>query len=103
MREKGDKWGKFEIPPLFFEMFDHDLVFTIKDSIQAPGYIETSAEELTSLLKSLKCTGIKRLSRYPHLNNFRRFLSPLYLYFDHQLSQLLYGDGNIQIKAVKGS
>ena len=100
MREKGDEYGKFEIPP---QMFDHDLVLTIKDRIQAPEYIETSAEELTSLFKSLKCSGIKRLSRYPHMNNFRRFLSPLYLYFDHQLAQRLYGDGNIQIKAVKGS
>ncbi|MBI4676490.1 MAG: class I SAM-dependent methyltransferase [Elusimicrobia bacterium] len=83
------------------ELFDQDLVLTVKDRLQAPAYREDSEEEVVSELRRQGFSRIERLSRYPRYGNIRRFLSPLYNDYRHPLARLLYGSGLIQLKAVK--
>jgi hypothetical protein len=101
MNEHGDPMGK-EIPmSLIRELFDKDLVLTIKDRITAPVYKEVSEDEIVSWLGNHGFANIERLTRFPKYKNIRRFLSPLYYRYDHKFSRILYGDGNVQLKAIK--
>ena len=80
-------------------LFDEDLVLTIKDRITAPVYHEHSEEELVLFLNNSGFSKIERLERFPTYTNVRRFLSPLYYKYDSKFSKILYGSGNIQLKA----
>lgn len=102
MREQGDDFGGKISEDLFAQLFDQDLVLTIKDRITSPVYHEHSEEELVDWLDSHGFTNIERLSRYPKYKNIRRFLSPLYYRYDHPMARFLYGSGSIQLKALKG-
>lgn len=97
----GDNIAKNIPLSLIKELFDKDLVLTIKDRITAPVYHENSEEELVNWLKNNGFSKIERLTRYPKYNNIRRFLSPLYFEYDSKYSRLLCGSGVVQIKAVK--
>lgn len=101
MTRQGDQWGKKVPMRLVAQLFDKDLVLTIRDRIKAPVYHENSEEELVGWLKDHGFTQIQRLTRYPRYRNVRRFLSPLYYAYDHQLARLFYGSGFVQLKAVK--
>ena len=82
-------------------LFDEDFALTIKDRILAPLYIEMDLEKTKQILTRFDMVKIERLTRYPGYKNIRRFLSPLYNSYHHPLAKLLYGDGNIQLKARK--
>ena len=101
MATQGDGFGQSIPTELIGQLFDQDLVLTIKDRITAPVYLEHSEEELVNWLTLQGFTGVERLSRYPNYRNIRRFLSPLYLHYDHPVEKLLYGSGLIQLKATK--
>lgn len=101
MTENGDKMASNIPRGLLQQLFDDDLVLTIKDRLTAPLYHEVEEKTIISTLREQGFTGIKRLKRYPQIFNIRRFLSPLYFDYNHKLSKLLYGEGSIQIKAVK--
>ena len=101
MTRQGDGWGKKIPARLIKQLFDKDLVLTIKDRIKAPVYHENSEEELVAWLKEHGFTQIQRLTRYPRYHNVRRFLSPLYYAYDNPLARLFYGSGFVQLKAIK--
>jgi ubiquinone/menaquinone biosynthesis C-methylase UbiE len=101
MTRQGDQWGRKVPMRLVKQLLDTDLVLTIKDRIKAPVYHEDSEEELVGWLKDHRFTHIQRLTRYPRYRNVRRFLSPLYYAYDHQLARLFYGSGFVQLKAIK--
>ena len=82
-------------------LFDEDLALTIKDRIKSPVYLEHSEEEIKAFLREAGFSSTHRLERYPVYTNIRKFLSPLYFQYDSEFSQLLYGSGAIQIKAIK--
>ena len=82
-------------------MFDEDLALTIKDRVKSPVYLEHSEEEIISFLREAGFPLTYRLSRYPIYTNIRKFLSPLYYQYSSEFSKLLYGSGDIQIKAKK--
>ena len=74
---------------------------TLSDRIGAPVYHEFSEEEILDWLADNGFSDVERLTRYPRYDNVRRFLSPLYNDHSHQLSRMLYGSGQMGIKAVK--
>jgi len=101
MRERGDTMGE-NIPVSYInELFNKDLVLTIKDRITAPTYDEYAEKEIVDWLRDNGFIKITRLTRYPIITNIRRFLCPFYYKYDHRFSRILYGDGHIQIKATK--
>lgn len=85
----------------FRELFDVDLILTLKDRITTPIYDENSEEEIVEWLKGNGFSKIERLTRYPKYKNIRRILSPIYYNYNSRYSKLLFGSGNIQIKSVK--
>ena len=101
MQAHGDTLGTKISPELLTELFDEDLVLTIKDRVTAPAYHEHSEEELRTLLQECGFPNITRVTRYPELKNIRRFLSPLYEDYESKFARLLYGSGSVQLKAVK--
>ena len=74
---------------------------TIKDRIKAPLYHQIPYNSLLKYLEELKLTKIKRITRYPGINNIRKYLAPFYFKYNDPYSKLLYGDGVIQITAIK--
>ena len=99
MIKNNDSFGN-QIPmEIIKSLFDEDLVLTIKDRITAPVYHEHSEEELVLFLNNSGFSKIERLERFPTYTNVRRFLSPLYYKYDSKFSKILYGSGNIQLKA----
>ena len=101
MIQNGDDLGQ-QIPQgLLEQLFDRDLVLSIKDRIQAPVYLEHTEEELVDWFNNNGFQSVQRLSRYPQYRNVRRFLSPLYFRYDHPLARLLYGSGAVQLKGTK--
>jgi hypothetical protein len=84
------------------ELFDDDLVLTIRDRLTAPLYHGIEEKKIIHILKDQGFSGIKRLRRYPQILNIRRFLSPFYFDYENKYSKLIYGEGCIQIAAVKG-
>lgn len=101
MQMHGDDLGTRIPSELLPELFDEDLVLTIKDRITAPAYHEHSEEELREVLQECGFSNITRVTRYPELKNVRRFLSPLYEDYESKFARLLYGSGSVQLKAVK--
>ena len=84
-------------------LIDQDLILTLKDRITAPIYLETSFEKIKNRLMENKFETIERLTKYPKLNNIRRFLSPLYENYDSSFSKILFNEGFLQIKATKST
>jgi len=101
MAEHGDKLGKLIPKFLIRQMLNKDLVLTIKDRITAPLYHQSTEKELTKWFRNNRFTKIERLKRYPKQNNIRKFLNPFYFQYDHKFSRLLYGEGYLQLKAIK--
>lgn len=85
----------------FRELFDIDLILTLKDRITTPIYDENSEEELVAWLKDNGFSKIERITRYPKYKNIRRMLSPIYYNYDSKYSRLLFGSGIIQLKSIK--
>ncbi len=103
MEEQGDLIAGKISPAIIKELFNKDLVLTIKDRITAPTYDRYTEKEIKGWLEDNGFIKIKRLTRYPDIKNIRRFLCPFYYEFDNEFSRMLYGDGQIQIKATKAA
>lgn len=82
-------------------LFDIDLILTIKDRITAPNYLEFDEVQLRAFLSKIGFKNIKRLNRYPRFTSIRRFFAPFYYEYDNEFSRFLYGDGIIQLIARK--
>lgn len=102
MTANGDKYFSKISRKTIEQMIDKDFILSVKDRLQAPVYHENSEEELVGWLKDNGFNNIERITRYPKFTNIRRFFSPLYFWYDHKVSRLLFGSGMIQLKAVKG-
>jgi len=101
MTEHGDALGKKIPASLVKELLNRDLVLTIKDRIAAPLYMQSTEKELRDWLRTHGFTKIERVSRYPRLQNIRRFLAPLYNNYENKYARLFFGEGEPQIKATK--
>ncbi len=89
----------------FFKgLFDADLVLTIKDRLQAPTYhnFNFTEKQIREWYREGGLINLKRISRYTKgFKNLRRFLAPMYEYFDKPLSRYLFGEGYIQMLGTK--
>ncbi len=85
----------------FLQYFDFDSILTIKDRIQSPLYTQIKTVDLIKILKKNKFYQIKRLSRFPIFENYRKFLSPFYKNYNNYFSKILYGEGIPQIICKK--
>ena len=85
----------------FKKYFDYDSILSIQDMIQAPLYKQIEYKDLIKILKSNGFYKIKRLSRFPYFENYRKFLSPFYKNYNNYWSKMLYGDGVPQILCKK--
>ncbi|GAF72667.1 unnamed protein product [marine sediment metagenome] len=93
---------KEDHPPIPLELFDQDLVVTIKDRLQAPIYTRHSTTEVLSWYKEAVFKTAKRITRYPKgCKNMRRYMSPIYEQWNHPLSKFINGDGFIQVIGQK--
>ena len=101
MTSYGDGIGEQIPESLISQMFDRDLVLTIKDRILSPVYHQIPEQELVTWLKDHGFTNVTRLARYPTYRNIRRFLSPFYNVHDHWLARLVFGEGAMGFKATK--
>jgi SAM-dependent methyltransferase len=102
MRENADAEGaRILTPSLIRELFDKDLVLTIKDRITAPVYNEYTEKQVRAILKRCGLINIRRLTRYPKLKNVRRFLCPFYYEYDSPFSRVLFGEGCLQLMGTK--
>jgi hypothetical protein len=101
MRRHQDRAWKTLPARTLGTLIDNDLVLTIKDRVTAPYYGHIAEADLMACLRRNGFTRMTRLTRYPAFGNVRRFLAPLYDDYRHPVSQLLYGEGCIQIRAVK--
>ena len=84
-----------------FDLFDKDLVLTIKDRLLSPLYVEFSDKEIFKILKKNNFHMIKRLKRKPHFSNIRKYLIKLYYDYNNKYSKFLYGSGMPHIFAKK--
>jgi hypothetical protein len=101
MARHGDDFASRIPVELFRQMFDADMVLTIKDRIQSPVYEEFAEQEALNLLKTNGFENIVRVANYTKLNNVRRFLAPFYLETTNKISRMLYGEGFLQFLADK--
>lgn len=101
MEKHGDKIFKTVPKDLIKQLFNRDFALSIKDRFMAPISRDFTEKELRKFLKSLGFARIERLTRYPNQANIRRVLSPFYNKYDHKFSRIFYGEGNMQLKAVK--
>lgn len=101
MAKHGDELGEKVPPAMIKELLNRDLVLTIKDRIAAPLYTQSTEKELRDWLRTHGFTKIERLSRYPRLQNIRRFLAPLYDDYENRYARLFFGEGEPQLKATK--
>jgi ubiquinone/menaquinone biosynthesis C-methylase UbiE len=87
-------------------LVDADLVLTIKDRIQAPTYHRFELTEATvrAWCAEAGLIDVRRISRYLRgFTNLRRFLSPMYLHYDHPVARAIFGDGYVQLIGTKAA
>ena len=108
---KMNKYKKFYIKNLDNEskkiinllnkFVDKDLFLTLQDRILAPKYKTYDENNLKKRLKNIGFKKIYRIKRKVKYKNLRRFLSPFYHHWDHDLSRFLYGNGVISLILTK--
>ena len=101
MSSQGDPLAEQVSVESAAQLFDPDLVLTIKDRIQAPVYQGISFSELEQVLAKAGCGALERVKRYQSYANIRQVLAPLYFHPEAKLARLLYGDGYLRVKARK--
>lgn len=79
----------------FGNLFDEDLVQTIRDRLQAPTYQLFSEEEFAGMLNAVGFSSWRRVAKAPNYKNMRKIVAPLYKNFEHPLARLLYGNGGV--------
>lgn len=80
---------------------DEDLYLTMQDRVLAPKYELFNYKKLVEYLNKLGFTKIFRVSKKVDFKNLRKLLSPFYLFYNHDISKSLYGDGNITLMITK--
>jgi SAM-dependent methyltransferase len=83
------------------DMFDVDFCTTLQNLIQAPVRLELSPEFFNTQYTMHGFNTPMRLRRYVMRENIRKYLAPLHFQKDHPLSKILYGEGNLELIAIK--
>ena len=81
--------------------FDKDFLLTMQDRVLSPNYYQYDKKDLLKRLKKIGFTNIYRIKKKVKFSNIRSLLSPMYLNYDHIISRVLYGDGDIGLILTK--
>jgi ubiquinone/menaquinone biosynthesis C-methylase UbiE len=81
--------------------FDYDFLLTILDRVKSPKYKVYNEKKFKQKLTSIGFSKIRRVKRDLHFFNIRKIFSKVYKEYDHPLSRVLYGEGNIILLASK--
>jgi hypothetical protein len=102
-RELSDK-NQLGVSMTFIkDMFDVDFCTTLQNLIQAPVRLALSPEFFNTQFTKHGFSAPVRLRRYVMRENIRKYLAPLHFQKDHPVAKILYGDGNLELIAVKGA
>ena len=95
LNKKGVKLVKF-----LSRYFDEDFKLTMKDRVLSPNYYQYDEKKL---IKNLNKLGLKKHIELKKVqfNNIRALVAPMYYEYDHLISRVLYGDGDIAILSTK--
>lgn len=85
------------------ELFDVDLCVSIQNIIQAPVRLSISPEFVEAHYVQYGFEAARRLQRYVHRKNIRKFFAPLHFARQHPVARFLYGSGNLEYIAHKPS
>ena len=96
LNSKGPKLLKF-----LLQYFDEDFRLTMKDRILSPNYYQYDEKKLIRNLSKLGLKKTYRIKKKVKFNNIRELVAPMYFHYDHIISQVLYGDGDIAIVSTK--
>ena len=80
---------------------DNDLLLTMKDRILSPNYYQYDEKKLRARLSKLGLRKTYRIKKKVEYNNLRSLLTPMYYQYDHLISRVLYGDGDIGLVSTK--
>lgn len=83
------------------ELLDTDFSVTIQNIVQPPSWLSISYEDLYTTMEEEGFSDINRCKRFIKRKNIRKFFSPLHYSHNSQLSQILYGDGSVEIIGKK--
>ena len=86
-----------DVPKIPLDFFGNDFLMTVKDRLQPLIYDQFYQNEVDNWYKSNNFIEIKRLTRNPEFNDYRKYLCPIYYNYSHYLSYLINGDGFIQM------
>ena len=96
MNSKGAKLLKF-----LLQYFDEDFRLTMKDRVLSPNYYQYDEKKLIRNLSKLGLKKTYRIKKKVKFNNIRELVAPMYFHYDHIISRVLYGDGDIAIVSTK--
>ena len=96
LNSKGAKLLKF-----LLQYFDEDFRLTMKDRVLSPNYYQYDEKKLIRNLSKLGLKKIYRIKKKVKFNNIRELVAPMYFHYDHIISRVLYGDGDIAIVSTK--
>lgn len=98
LESRGD--GGFD-PYSLSSLFDEDFCVTLQNLIQAPVRLQISPEFIEQKYSEHGFASLRRLKRYVHRTNIRKFFAPLHFHSGHPVSRILYGSGNLEYIAQK--
>tara|TARA_B100001057_G_scaffold479987_1_gene552306 strand:- start:269 stop:1153 length:885 start_codon:yes stop_codon:yes gene_type:complete len=96
LNSKGAKLLKF-----LLQYFDEDFRLTMKDRVLSPNYYQYDEKKLIRNLSKLGLKKTYRIKKKVKFNNIRELVAPMYFHYDHIISRVLYGDGDIAIVSTK--
>tara|TARA_B100001027_G_scaffold136891_1_gene95056 strand:- start:522 stop:1415 length:894 start_codon:yes stop_codon:yes gene_type:complete len=96
LNKKGVKLVKF-----LSRYFDEDFRLTMKDRVLSPNYYQYEEKKLIKNLNKLGLKKTYRIKKKVQFNNIRALVAPMYYEYDHLISRVLYGDGDIAILSTK--
>jgi SAM-dependent methyltransferase len=83
------------------DALDTDLCVTIQNIVQAPVRLRVDEAMIRRMYKENGFVNVRRLKRYVHRKNIRRFAAPLHYEREDPLVQTIYGSGNLEFIAEK--
>lgn len=96
LNSKGANLLKF-----LLKYFDEDFRLTVKDRVLSPNYYQYDEKKLIKNLSKLGLKKTYRIKKKVKFNNIRELVAPMYFHYDHIISRVLYGDGDIAIVSTK--
>ncbi len=84
-------------------MFSEDFCVFLHNHVQAPYWLtnECSKEFITSMYKKNGFKNVRRIKKFVHRTDIRKYFAPLHFQRDSHISKILYGQGYMQFIGQK--